>query len=119
MANHKSAEKRNRQRITRTDRNRAAKSAVRSIVKKARTAITHATATAAPVVKEAVSALDRAASKGSIHPKAASRRKARLARALHKAATAAAAAPKALESSAGLALAPRWPEAGLRVRCLR
>ena len=39
MANHPSAEKRNRQRIKRTDRNRAAKSAVRTLVKRVRTAI--------------------------------------------------------------------------------
>ena len=38
MANHASAEKRNRQRVKRTIRNRAVKSAVRTVVKKARTA---------------------------------------------------------------------------------
>ena len=40
MANHASAEKRNRQRITRTERNRAAKSALRTTLKRARTAAT-------------------------------------------------------------------------------
>ena len=39
MANHPSAEKRNRQRITRTDRNRAATSALRTTLKKARAAV--------------------------------------------------------------------------------
>ena len=39
MANHASAEKRNRQRITRTARNKARKSAVRTFVKKVRAAI--------------------------------------------------------------------------------
>jgi small subunit ribosomal protein S20 len=65
MANHASAIKRNRQRIKRTDRNRAAKSALRSTLKKARAALA-TPGTSAEVVKEAVSALDRAASKGTI-----------------------------------------------------
>ena len=39
MANHASAVKRNRQRIKKTDRNRAAKSALRTEVKKARAAL--------------------------------------------------------------------------------
>lgn len=83
MANHASAEKRNRQRITKTARNRAAKSALRGTVKKARAALT------AKDVVTAVSALDRASSKGVIPAKRASRVKGRLASALHKAATAA------------------------------
>ena len=37
MANHPSAEKRNRQRITRTARNRTLKSSVRTLVKRLRT----------------------------------------------------------------------------------
>ena len=39
MANHPSAEKRNRQRIVRTERNRALKSALRTTIKKARAAV--------------------------------------------------------------------------------
>ena len=39
MANHPSAEKRNRQRIKRTDRNRALTSSVRTLVKRVRTAL--------------------------------------------------------------------------------
>ncbi|HYQ17570.1 MAG TPA: 30S ribosomal protein S20, partial [Polyangiaceae bacterium] len=39
MANHPSAEKRNRQRIVATERNRAAKSALRGADKKARAAV--------------------------------------------------------------------------------
>ncbi|MDQ2643070.1 MAG: 30S ribosomal protein S20, partial [Myxococcota bacterium] len=74
MANHASADKRNRQRIVRTTRNRAVKSAVRTAVKKARSAIQggDAKAAAAPV-KEASKALARAASKGVIPARAASR----------------------------------------------
>lgn len=89
MANHASAVKRNRQRITRTARNRAAKSTLRTEVKKARTALTAAPKDAASVVKTAVSSLDRAASKGTIPAKRASRVKGRLAAALHKASKAA------------------------------
>jgi small subunit ribosomal protein S20 len=89
MANHASAVKRNRQRITRTARNRAAKSTLRTEVKKARTALTATPKDAASLVKVAVSSLDRAASKGTIPAKRASRVKGRLAAALHKAKTAA------------------------------
>jgi small subunit ribosomal protein S20 len=86
MANHASAVKRNRQRIKRTARNRAGKSTLRTEVKKARSAVTGAPAGAGALVKAAVSALDRAASKGTIPAKRASRVKGRLAAALHKAA---------------------------------
>lgn len=99
MANHASAEKRNRQRIRRTERNRAAKSAVRTELKSARSAV--ASAPSAEETKKkvvsAVSSLDRAASKGVIHHKTASRKKARLARALHKAQQAAKPAAKPAE----------------------
>ena len=88
MANHSSAVKRNRQRIKKTDRNRAAKSGLRTELKKARAAVVSAPATSAVLVKAAVSALDRAASGGTIPAKRASRVKGRLARALHKAAKA-------------------------------
>ena len=89
MANHASAEKRNRQRITHTDRNRAGKSAFRTDVKKARSTIESKPQEAASAVKEAVSRADRAASKGAIPKKRASRLKSRLARALYKATKAA------------------------------
>ena len=39
MAHHPSAEKRNRQRLVRTERNTSVRSAVRTAVKKARTAL--------------------------------------------------------------------------------
>ncbi len=85
MANHASAVKRNRQRIKRTDRNRAAKSELRTELKKARAAVIAKPAESAALVLAAVSALDRAASKGTIPAKRASRVKGRLAAALHKA----------------------------------
>ena len=85
MANHASAVKRNRQRIKRTDRNRAAKSELRTELKKARAAVGAKPAESSGLVKAAASALDRAASKGTIPAKRASRVKGRLAAALHKA----------------------------------
>ncbi len=85
MATHPSAEKRNRQRITRTTRNRTVLSAVRSHVKALRAAIKAGEKAAAKkALAVAVSALDRAASKGVMHRKAASRRIARLSAAVHK-----------------------------------
>jgi small subunit ribosomal protein S20 len=87
MANHASAVKRNRQRLKKTARNRAAKSELRTELKKARAAIKTG---GAEQVKAAVSALDRAASKGIIPVERASRVKGRLAAALHKASAAAA-----------------------------
>ena len=85
MANHPSAEKRNRQRIVRTERNRALKSALRTTVKKARAAVGAGNAkTAAPLLAAAESALARAASRGVIAKKSASRVTARLASAAAK-----------------------------------
>jgi small subunit ribosomal protein S20 len=85
VANHPSAEKRNRQRIVRTARNRAVTSSVRTLVKRVRTAIAAKDKPAATkALKEAVSALDRAASKGVFHVKAASRTVARLSLAVHR-----------------------------------
>ena len=89
MANHASAEKRNRQRITRTNRNRAAKSALRSTLKKARATVeTGEAGTSVTAVREATSHLDKLASKGIIPKKRASRVKGRLAAAAAKAAAA-------------------------------
>ena len=85
MANHASAEKRNRQRINRTARNRAARANVRTIVKKARAAIEGGDAAKAkdPVLV-ASKALAKAASKGVVDKKTASRVTSRIAAALSK-----------------------------------
>ena len=85
MANHASAEKRNRQRVTKTARNRAAKSTLRTQLKSARGVITATPATALSAVVDAQSALDRAASKGTIPTRRANRLKGRIAAALAKA----------------------------------
>ena len=74
MANHPSAEKRNRQRITRTARNRAVSSSVRTFVKRVRVALEAKNAgDAAAALKVAIVEIDQASSKGVVHPKAASR----------------------------------------------
>jgi small subunit ribosomal protein S20 len=80
MANHPSAEKRNRQRVVRTERNRAVKSSLRTAVKKARAAV-HAGdgAKAKPLVALAEKALARAASKGVLTKKTAARVTSRIA----------------------------------------
>lgn len=81
MANHPSAIKRNRQAQKRNQRNQAIRSSVRSIIKKARVALeTGDKAAAESAVKIAQKALDKAATKGVLHRKNASRRLARLAR---------------------------------------
>lgn len=87
MANHPSAARRNRQRITRTKRNRAVKTETRSILKKARVQVaTGDKEVSVKVVKTVSSAVDRAAAKGVIHKKAAARAKSRIALRAHKAA---------------------------------
>lgn len=85
MANHPSAEKRNRQRVKRTLRNRAVASSVRTLVKSVRTAL-HAKDkdAATTALKAATVALDKAASKGVVHPKAASRTISRLSAQIHR-----------------------------------
>ncbi|HEY2510104.1 MAG TPA: 30S ribosomal protein S20 [Polyangiaceae bacterium] len=85
MANHPSAEKRNRQRIKKTLRNRSISSSVRTLVKRVRTAIAAKDKAAAKAaLVSAVTALDKAASKGVCHPKAASRTVSRLSAQVHQ-----------------------------------
>ena len=87
MANHPSAEKRNRQRVVRTERNRAAKSALRSAIKKARASVAGGDAAKAKTsVATAEKSLAKAASKGVIHPRTAARTTSRIAKALAKSA---------------------------------
>jgi small subunit ribosomal protein S20 len=86
MANHPSAEKRNRQRIGRTERNRRIKGNARTLVKKARVVFAAPKkGDAAEALNAAVKAVDRAASKGVVHSKTAARIKSRLAKAANKA----------------------------------
>jgi small subunit ribosomal protein S20 len=85
VANHPSAEKRNRQRIVKTARNRAITSSVRTLVKRVRTAI-HAKdkAAATTALKAATVALDKAATKGAVHVKAVARTISRLSSQVHE-----------------------------------
>ncbi len=84
MANHASAEKRNRQRVKRTLRNRGVKSEFRTLVKTVREALNSGDAAAASkALTPAISALDSAVSKGVMHRSTASRRVSRLAAAVH------------------------------------
>jgi small subunit ribosomal protein S20 len=79
MANIKSSEKANRQRITRTARNVAQKTAMRTIIKRLRAAIGgNKTKEAQALLKTAVSGIDGAASKGVIKRGTASRTISRL-----------------------------------------
>ena len=79
MANVPSAEKRNRQRTTRRARNLLHLSTMRTHVKKVRTAITAKDgATAKAALPKAIQIIDKAAQKGVIDKKTASRKISRL-----------------------------------------
>lgn len=83
MANHASAEKRNRQRIVRTARNRAVRSALRSRLRAARSAILSGVKENAVVATHSAKvALAKAAGKGVIHRNTAARTTSRLDKAL-------------------------------------
>lgn len=87
MANLKSSLKRMRSSERRRVRNRIVRSRTRTFVKKAHAAVEAAPQqpTTAEALRQAISALDRAASKGIIHRNNAARHKARLMRQLHQA----------------------------------
>ncbi|MEB2311358.1 MAG: 30S ribosomal protein S20 [Polyangiaceae bacterium] len=78
MANHPSAAKRNRQRLVRAERNKSIRSAVRTAVKKARAAAVRGDESAKALMIAAEGALARAASKGVLSRKSASRTTSRI-----------------------------------------
>jgi len=79
LATHKSAEKRDRQSKARRERNVAAKSAIKTKVKTVLAAVEgKSKENAINTLKATVPALDKAASKGLIHKKNASRKISRL-----------------------------------------
>jgi small subunit ribosomal protein S20 len=84
VATHKSAEKRARQALRRRARNRNLRSRMRTAVKQARATIGAGGEGVAEALKSAESVLRRAASRGLIPKKRASRHVARLAAAAHK-----------------------------------
>ena len=79
MANIASAEKQNRKMIKHRARNRAAMASLRTAVKTARTAVDSKAANAKDLVKEAVSIIDSAVTKGILKRQTASRYVSRLA----------------------------------------
>lgn len=82
MANHASAIKRARQNETRRVRNKAIKSKVNTLVNKVLE--TNEKEQAEVILKKAVSAIDKAASKGKLPKNTAARRKARLTKHVNK-----------------------------------
>ena len=79
MANHKSAEKRIRQNEKRRQINRQNRSAMRTEIKKLRSALTLGdTARAQELLPAIVSIIDRSIQKGVVHRNAAARYKSRL-----------------------------------------
>ncbi len=81
MANHKSAEKRNRQNAVRNARNTHIRSTMRTFVKQVRDAVAGGDADAAKnALERAIPFIDKAATKGVIHKATASRKISRLTR---------------------------------------
>ena len=86
MANIKSALKRIRSSARKQARNKPIRSAVKTYVKAAQVSIATGSDNSPEAVVNAISALDKAAGKGIIHPNQAARRKSRLMARLNKAA---------------------------------
>ena len=85
MAHTKSSKKRVRQNERRRQANRALRGRMRTAVKKAEAAIGSGGEDAAELLRLAGSELDKAGRKRLLHPKAAARKKSRLAKRLAKA----------------------------------
>ena len=110
MANTQSAKKRVRASLRKRDRNRSTRSAVKTLVSRARRpALPEAASLTSEEVRRAISALDKAAEKGVLHANNASRRKARLMSALAKLAPAATAPKTVSKASAKAAPAAKKP----------
>jgi small subunit ribosomal protein S20 len=87
VANIKSQIKRNRQNERRRERNKAVRTELKTAAKKARTAVSEDGGEAATeLLRSASRAIDKAASRGIVHKRAAARRKSRLAKAAGNAA---------------------------------
>ncbi len=81
MATHKSAIKRHKQSLKRYERNRAVKSAIKTITKKTKLAIEEKDIeNATNLLQRAIRLINKAASKGIIHKNNAARRISRLTR---------------------------------------
>jgi len=86
LANIKSAKKRVKVIAKKQLRNKMVKSSTKTAIKKARTAIGANDAAAPAAFTDAVSAIDKAASKGVYHKNTAARKKSKLAKMLNRAA---------------------------------
>jgi len=86
LANHKSAIKRNKQSLLRRDRNRANRTKVKNAVKKVDAAmeVEGSVEKAQEALLAAVPIIERAATKGAFHKKAASRKVSRLTKRVNK-----------------------------------
>jgi small subunit ribosomal protein S20 len=85
VANHKQAEKRNRQRLKRRDRNLLHLSSMRTYMKRVRKALASGDVAAAKeALPTAITAITHAASKGVVHRNTASRYVSRLTLAVQK-----------------------------------
>lgn len=89
MANHKSAQKRNRQNIKRRERNKGNRSLVKSVARDAFEAIAKDPKGSLKTISETVSVLAKTAHKGSIPKARASRKISRIYKARNKALAAA------------------------------
>lgn len=90
MANHKSAEKRNRQSQVRRLRNRGNRTQMKNAVRKVNEAVqSESVDQAKEALKAAVPVIARTASKGCIHKRTASRKISRLAKSVNRMQTAA------------------------------
>lgn len=88
MANIQSQKKRNRQNERRRERNKTVRTRLKTEAKKVREAAGSGDAeAAASQLRTTARLLDKAASKGMVHPRTAARRKAQLARAARAAAS--------------------------------
>ena len=84
MANHKSAIKRHKQSLVSAERNRAARTRVKNVIKQVRAAIQSSDEdSAAKALVLANSVLDKASTKGALHWKKAARKISRLSRAVN------------------------------------
>jgi small subunit ribosomal protein S20 len=84
LANHKSAIKRAKQSEDRRLRNRVRKTIVKTAVKQVRTAVENKSVEEAQAaLQQAIPVIDKAASKGSLHHRAAARKISRLSKQVH------------------------------------
>ena len=88
MANTKNAKKAIKVSARRRDRNKAVRTSINNVFKKALTGITEGAKEATELVQAAATEIDKAVTKGVVHKNKAARKKSRLARRLNAAAAA-------------------------------